>query len=103
MDITKFVVSHRDNALLIGDYKTYHHQLTKQLASLRKKLGRSTPRNGKFAKKAAVSAEDIGANVEYVVSCPLQDFSRYWKKTDVSNLDSCTCCSCRRNGRLRTR
>ena len=65
MNITKFVVSHRDNALLIGDYKTYHHQLTKQLASLRKKLGRATPKNAKFSKKAPVTAEDIGRNDEY--------------------------------------
>lgn len=67
MDITKFVVSHRDNALLLGDYRTYHHQLTKQLASLNKKLGRSTPKSGKFSKKAAVTAEDVGRNHEYGV------------------------------------
>jgi signal recognition particle subunit SRP68 len=65
MNITTFVVTHRDNALLIGDYKTYHHQLTKQLASLRKKLGRATPKNAKFSKKAAITAEDIGRNNEY--------------------------------------
>ncbi|KIW00087.1 uncharacterized protein PV09_08273 [Verruconis gallopava] len=66
MNITKFVVSHRENALLIGDYKTYQHQLTKQLASLRKKLGRATPKNGKYTKKPAVTAEDIGRNHEFV-------------------------------------
>jgi len=65
MDITKFVVSHRDNALLVGDYKTYHHQLNKQLASLRKRLGLATAKNAKFSKKRDVTAEDIGRNHEY--------------------------------------
>jgi signal recognition particle subunit SRP68 len=65
MDITSFVVSHRDNALLIGDYKTYHAQLSRQLASARKKLGRATPKNGKYSKKAPVTAEDIAGNQGY--------------------------------------
>jgi signal recognition particle subunit SRP68 len=66
MDITNFVVSHRDSALLIGDYKTYHAQLSRQLASTRKKLGRSTPKNGKYSTKAPVTAEDIKGNKECV-------------------------------------
>jgi signal recognition particle subunit SRP68 len=64
MDITKFVVTHRDDALLIGDYNTYHHQLSRQLASIRKKLGRATPKNGKYNDKKPVTAEDIGKNHE---------------------------------------
>jgi signal recognition particle subunit SRP68 len=81
MNITNFVVSHRDNALLIGDYKTYHHQLTKQLASLRKRLGRATSKNAKFSKKAAVTAEDVGRNKEYV--CDAWRLAMCWGAEDT--------------------
>lgn len=64
MDITKFIVTHRDDALLIGDYHTYHHQLSRQLASIRKKLGRATPKNAKYTDKKPVTAEDIGRSHE---------------------------------------
>ena len=42
MDITSFVVQGRDQALLYGDYSTYHAQLTKRLLNSRKKLGIAT-------------------------------------------------------------
>jgi signal recognition particle subunit SRP68 len=68
MDITDFVVSHRDNALLIGDYRSYHAQLSRQLAACRKKLGRATKKNAKFEAKAPITAGDIGGNHEYFQS-----------------------------------
>lgn len=66
MDITKFVVEFREAAFLLGDYGTYRAQLSRRLRIVRKKLGRATPKNAKFAAKTPVTAEDIGKNVEYV-------------------------------------
>lgn len=65
MDITKFVVGHREEAFLIGSYETYRAQLSRRLRTVRKKLGRATPKNAKYAAKAPVTAEDIGKNAEY--------------------------------------
>jgi len=71
MDITNFVVSHRDSALAIGDYGTYRSQLSRRLRTLQKKLGRSTPKNAKYSAKAPVTAEDIGRNHEFVFEAQL--------------------------------
>jgi signal recognition particle subunit SRP68 len=65
MDITKFVADFRESAFLLGDYDTYHAQLSRRLRIVNKKLGRATPKNAKYAAKAPVTAEDIGQNVEY--------------------------------------
>ncbi|KAI1881193.1 hypothetical protein JX265_000019 [Neoarthrinium moseri] len=51
MDITNFVVAARNQALLYGDYSTYHRQLGKKLLSCRKKLGISIKSRGKYNKK----------------------------------------------------
>jgi len=64
MDITTFVHGNRNRAFLIGDYNSYHTQLTRQLLSLRKKLGRTTPKNAKYTEKAPVTAQDIAAKHE---------------------------------------
>lgn len=66
MDITKFVVSGRDSALLYGDYATYQSQLAKKLLNSRKKLGIATRNRGKFSKKDEVTASQIAENHEYV-------------------------------------
>jgi signal recognition particle subunit SRP68 len=66
MDITKFVVSGRDQALLYGDYSTYRAQLSHRLLSIRKRLGRATKKGAKYSKKAPITAQDIASNVEYV-------------------------------------
>ncbi|KAK3071449.1 signal recognition particle subunit srp68, partial [Teratosphaeriaceae sp. CCFEE 6253] len=63
MDITLFVANHRE-ALLIGDYNAYRTQLSRQLLSVRKRLGRATAKREKFAKKE-VTAEDVASNPEY--------------------------------------
>lgn len=62
MDITSFVTSNRDRALQLGDYDTYRAQLTKTILSFRKRLGRATPKGSKFAKKAPITAADIGTD-----------------------------------------
>ncbi|OBR08986.1 Signal recognition particle subunit SRP68 [Colletotrichum higginsianum IMI 349063] len=66
MDITKFVVSGRDAALLYGDYGTYQNQLAKKLLNSRKKLGIATRNRGKFSKKGEVTAIQIAENHEYI-------------------------------------
>lgn len=64
MDITSYVVQGRDQALLYGDYSTYHEQLAKRLLSSRKKLGIVTKNRGKFQKKDSVTSEDVSSNNE---------------------------------------
>lgn len=66
MDITSFVVQGRDQALLYGDYSTYHSQLSKRLLSSRKKLSIATKNRGKFHKKEAVTADNIAEDRECV-------------------------------------
>jgi hypothetical protein len=66
MDITKFVVDYREAAFLLGDYGTYRAQLSRRLRIVRKKLGRATAKNAKYAAKAAVTAEEVKENVECV-------------------------------------
>lgn len=69
MDITKFVVSGRDAALLYGDYATYQTQLSKKLLNSRKKLNIATKNRGKFSKKGEVGVSQIAENHEYVDTC----------------------------------
>ncbi|UNI21750.1 signal recognition particle subunit srp68 [Purpureocillium takamizusanense] len=66
MDITSFIVQGRDQALLYGDYSTYHSQLAKRLLNTRKKLGIATRNRGKFHNKDKVTAEDVAASHEHV-------------------------------------
>ena len=63
MDITDFILSHRERAFLVGDHASYRTQLSRQLATLRRKLGLATGKNAKYAQKP-ISAEDIGSNPE---------------------------------------
>ncbi|KAL8686327.1 MAG: hypothetical protein Q9218_007182 [Villophora microphyllina] len=65
MDITRFVVSQRDKALLIGDYGSYRKQLSRRLLVVRKKLNYSS-KGRKYTPKAPVTAEDIANNHEFV-------------------------------------
>ncbi len=52
MDITQFVVSSRDKALLYGDYSTYRTQLAHRLLTCRKKLRVATKHRGKYNHKS---------------------------------------------------
>ncbi|KAK3056730.1 signal recognition particle subunit srp68 [Extremus antarcticus] len=63
MDITSFVSARRET-LLIADYNTYRTQLSRQILSTRKRLGRATPKREKYGPKA-VTAEDVGSNHEF--------------------------------------
>lgn len=66
MDVTNFVVSQREKALLIGDYATYRKQLSRRLLVVRKKLHYTSTKGKKYAARPAVTAEDIARNHEYV-------------------------------------
>ncbi|KAK8106243.1 Signal recognition particle subunit SRP68 [Apiospora kogelbergensis] len=66
MDITEFIVSSRNAALLYGDYSTYHRQSTKKLANCRRKLGLATKNRGKFTKKGDVTADQISQDHAYL-------------------------------------
>ncbi|KAK3323535.1 hypothetical protein B0T19DRAFT_443030 [Cercophora scortea] len=66
MDITKFVVSSRDKALLYGDYATYRSQLAGKLLNSRRKLNIATKNRGKFHPKLQVTAEQIAQDNEYI-------------------------------------
>jgi signal recognition particle subunit SRP68 len=66
MDITQFVVSARNQALLYGDYGTYHRQLAKKLHNSRKKLQISTKNRSKFTSKGPVTGDNISGNHEYL-------------------------------------
>lgn len=67
MEITNYVLTHRERALLIGDHGAYRAQLSRQLKTLRKQLGRATPKNGQFTDKP-ITAEDIGNKAECEIS-----------------------------------
>ncbi|KAI0150383.1 hypothetical protein GGR57DRAFT_472626 [Xylariaceae sp. FL1272] len=66
MDITNFVVATRNQALLYGDYTTYHKLLAKKLHNSRKKLNIVTKNRGKFANKGPVTADQIAQNHEFL-------------------------------------
>lgn len=66
MDITNFVTAQREQALLIGDYGSYRTSLSRRLLTVRKKLGRASPKGRKYSPKAPVTADDIASNNEFV-------------------------------------
>jgi signal recognition particle subunit SRP68 len=66
MDITKFIVSQREKALLVGDYSSYRKQLSRRLLVVRKKLNHTSPKGKKYAAKVPITAEDIATNPESV-------------------------------------
>lgn len=73
MDITNFVVSSREAALLYGDYGTYRRQLSRRLLSYRKKLQIVTKNRGKFqpAKLTADQSFESAECVHAILRCPL--------------------------------
>lgn len=79
MDITQFVVSARNQALLYGDYTTYHRLLAKKLHNLRKKLGIVSKNRSKFTKPGPVSANQIAENHAYATPS-------FWSSRSLSSL-----------------
>lgn len=66
MNITSYVTSERESALLVGDYNVYRAQATRRIHSLRKRLGQTTQKGRKYIPKAPVTADDIQRDHEYV-------------------------------------
>ena len=67
MDITNYVALKRNEVLLVGDYVLYRKRLSRLLLSLRRRLGRATPK-GRIYTAKKVTQEDIQQNHESV--CP---------------------------------
>ena len=66
MDLTDFIISRRNEALLVGDYGLYRKQSSRRLLTVRRKLGRTSPKGRKYTAKAPITAEDITSNEELV-------------------------------------
>ncbi|KAK2737688.1 hypothetical protein FQN57_007436 [Myotisia sp. PD_48] len=66
VDITEFIVNRRADALLMGDYNKYRALLTRQAHTIKKRLGRTTPKGKKYSKKATISADDIVSDAGFV-------------------------------------
>ena len=66
MDITDFIVSQREKALLVGDYGSYRKQLSRRLLVVRRKLNYTSMKGRKYAAQTPVSADDIARNHESV-------------------------------------
>lgn len=64
MDLTKYIVSSRETALLYGDYATYRTQLSGKLLNSRKKLNVATKSRGKFHVKPQVTPEQVAEDQE---------------------------------------
>lgn len=64
MDITQFIVSSRDKALLYGDHATYRVQLSNRLLKCRQRLKIASKHKGKYVAKPLVTAEQVRENVE---------------------------------------
>ncbi|KAL6719853.1 signal recognition particle subunit srp68 [Lecanora helva] len=65
MDITNFIVSQREKALLFSDYESYRKQLSRRLLVVRKKLNYTSPKSRKYAPKPPVTTEDVANNHEF--------------------------------------
>lgn len=70
MDITAFVVGHREKALLVGDYGSYRQQLSRRLHIVRKKLFSASKKGIRYTARAAVTVEDIASNHESEILAP---------------------------------
>ena len=66
MDITDFISSRRNEALLIGDYGLYRKQLSRRLLTVRRKLGRTSAKGRRYTLKAPITVEDVSSNHESV-------------------------------------
>lgn len=101
MDITGFVLTHRAEALSMGDYNKYRAMLTRRLHTLNKRLGRTTPKNKKFSSKAAITSSDIAKDQGYVfvqlivlllvLMMAVDMFGYYFSRLSEHGQKPCTC------------
>jgi signal recognition particle subunit SRP68 len=59
MNITGYVTSERESALVLGDYNTYRAQATRRIHSIRKRLGQATPKGRKYTPKSPITGDDV--------------------------------------------
>jgi signal recognition particle subunit SRP68 len=64
MGLSQFIFAQRYDILLRGDYAAYRSQLTRRLLSLRRKLGRTTPKGKKYTGASPITAKDVASNRE---------------------------------------
>ncbi len=64
MEVTSFIAANRGRAQQLADYNATRAQLSRRLLTVRKKLGRTSPKGKQYASKARITAEDIGNNHE---------------------------------------
>ena len=72
MDLTEFIVSQRQKALLVGDYGSYRKQLSRRLLVVRRKLNYTSMKGRKYAAQTPISADDIARNHESVSCVPMK-------------------------------
>ncbi|MCJ1313471.1 hypothetical protein MMC25_007149 [Agyrium rufum] len=65
VDITHFIISLRNEILLVGDFGLYRKQLGQRLLSTRRRVGKTTPKGRKYESKE-VTTEDIKENPENI-------------------------------------
>ena len=68
MEITRFIVERRNDALVVGDYGTYRKALSRRILTLRRRLGRTTAKGRKYTQKAPITSDDVASDVESVFS-----------------------------------
>ncbi|KAI9886687.1 MAG: hypothetical protein M1823_001531 [Watsoniomyces obsoletus] len=66
MEITKYIITKRNEALLRGDHAAYRAQLSRRLLKVRRRLGRTAGKSRKYTAAGVVTAGDIVGNNEYV-------------------------------------
>lgn len=89
MDITNFVVSARSQALLYGDYTTYHRLLAKKLHTSRKKLNIVTKNRSKFTKKGPITATQIAGDHGYVAPINASSRTSFLPSTPLPSQPRC--------------
>lgn len=65
MEISNFIIKHREFALSLGDYRSYQSQLSRKLRNLRKRLGQATPKGKQYTPKPAVTVENLDHDARY--------------------------------------
>ena len=66
INITNFIITQREKALLIGDYASYRKQLSRRLLVVRKKLHYTSAKGKKYTARPAVTSDHVSKNHEYV-------------------------------------
>lgn len=71
MEITRFIVERRNDALVVGDYGIYRKALSRRILTLRRRLGRTTAKGRKYIQKAPITSDDVTSDIESVISFDL--------------------------------